>query len=392
MTLLESRELQLIENEPDEVENDPNVLPERFKLWTPQELLDNNAPPVWTIKGLVISPTYGMLAGAEKSLKSYLAQFIAVGATAGVPVLGQFEVPEPVTVLMYVGEGGRSPYTRRLERIAAAYGVKLADLPLLTSFDVASVVSDVFRHSFVQHLKDYRPAITIIEPYYAFHGTASEGKMLYEEGDQLVWLSHTAEEYGSSLIIGNHYNQTGSGSGLRRITGAGPAEWSDSWWIVEKDENRSDVTTGHFELAFEVGSRQWGATSWDLTVDLGPFDDDTLDNEGDITWTVQRSSGKRGGASGTADFILNFVTQHPFEFSKSQIVNTCSGKKADVGHVFQAMGLTGKIEMHTIKRQEGTRQVTREVWGPRSTATLLSSVPVTESQDQDYRAVGTTAA
>ncbi len=93
---------------PDQVENDPNVPPERFKLWTPQDLLDNNVPPVWTIKGLVISPTYGMLAGAEKSLKSYLAQIIAVGAAAGIPVLGHFEVPEPVTVLMFVGEGGRN--------------------------------------------------------------------------------------------------------------------------------------------------------------------------------------------------------------------------------------------------------------------------------------------
>jgi hypothetical protein len=375
MTLLETRELQPVENEPDEVENDPSVPPERFKLWTPQDLLDNNAPPVWTIKGLVISPTYGMLAGAEKSLKSYLAQFIAVGAAAGVPVLGQFEVPEPVTVLMYVGEGGRLPYTRRLERIAAAYGVNLADIPLLTSFDVASVVSDVFRHSLVQHLKDYRPAVTIIEPYYAFHGTASEGKMLYEEGDQLVWLSRTAEEYGSSLIIGNHYNQTGSGSGLRRITGAGPAEWSDSWWIVEKDENRSDVTTGHFELAFEVGSRQWGATSWDLTVDLGPFDEDTMDNEGDITWTVQRSSGKRGSSSGTAEFILNLVTQHPFEFTKTQIVNACGGRKPDVENVFLTMKLGGKIEMRSVKRKEGPRQVTREVWGPRTTP-LASVTPL----------------
>jgi hypothetical protein len=375
MTLLETLELQLIENEPDDVENDPTVPPERFKLWTPQDLLDNNVPPVWTIKRLVISPTYGMLAGPEKSLKSYIAQFIAVGAAGGVPVLGQFEVPEAVPVLMFVGEGGRLPYTRRLKRIAAAYGVNLADLPLFTSFDVASVVSNVFRHSFVQHLKDHHPAITIIEPYYAFHGTASEGKMLYEEGDQLVWLSHTAEEHGSSLIIGNHYNQTGSGSGLRRITGAGPAEWSDSWWIVEKDENRSDVTTGHFELAFEVGSRQWGATNWDLTVDLGPFDDDTMDNEGDIAWMVKRSSGKRGGSSGTADFILNLVTQPPFEFTKSQIVNTCSGKKAAAGDVFRAMGLTGKIEMHTVKRQEGSRQVTREVWGPRTTP-LASVTPL----------------
>ena len=354
---------------------DPAKPENLFKLWTPQDLIDSNTPPVWTAKGLIIQPTYGMLAGAEKSLKSYIAQFIAVGAAAGVPILGQFQVPTPIPTLMMVGEGGRLPYTRRLERIARAYGVNLADLPLFSTFDVASTVSDQFRHSLVRNMKELWPGLVIIEPFYAFHGSASEGKLLHVEGEQLVWLSHTVNEYGADLIIGNHYNQTGTGSGLRRITGAGPAEWSDSWWIVEKDESRSDVSTGHFELSFDVGSRQWGGTSWDLVIDLGAFDDDTMDNEGDITWTVQRSSGKQGGSSGTADSILNLVTQHPFEFTKTQIVNACGGRKPDAENVFRAMRLTGKIERQLAKRTEGTRQVTREVWGPR-TSPLASVTPL----------------
>jgi hypothetical protein len=355
-------------------DSDPNIPEQRFKLWTPQELIASNVPPVWTIKGLLIRPTYGMLAGPEKSLKSYFAQFVAVGAAAGVPVLGHFEVPEAVPVLMFVGEGGRLPYTRRLKRIAAAYGVSLADLPLFTSFDVASTQSDVFQCSFVQHLNDYRPAITIIEPYYAFHGTASEGKMLHLEGDQLVWLSHTAEEYGSSLIIGNHYNQTGSGRGLRRITGSGPAEWSDSWWIVEKDEARSDVATGHFELAFEVGSRQWGTTVWDLTVDIGPFDDDTMDNEGDITWTVHPSSGKHTGSGGTSARILSIVTTHPFEYTKAQIVAQCPGKKDLAEGVFTSLQFKGQIEKQKLPRLEGNRLVKRDLWGPPTAATTSPTV------------------
>jgi hypothetical protein len=347
-------------------DSDPNIPDERFKLWTPQDLIDNSTPPVWTVKGMLIHPTYGFLAGAEKSLKSYLAQIIAVGVAAGVPVLGHFEVPSPVPVLMMCGEGGRIPYTRRLLRIADAYGVNLADLPLFSTTDVASVTSDVFRTNFVRNLKEVGPGLTIIEPFYAFHGSASEGKMLAVEGDMLTWMSHTTLDHGSSLIVGNHYNQTGTGSGLRRITGVGPAEWSDSWLIVEKDDTKSDVTTGHFELALEVGSRQWGGTSWDVVIDIGPFNDDSMDNEGPITWTVQRATGRRGGSSGTADYILNLVTQRPFEFTKSQIVSNCNGKKTAVEQVFQALGLAGKIEMHTVKRQEGSRQVTREVWGPRS--------------------------
>ena len=163
--------LQLVEDVADDVlapEPDPAKPDERFKLWTPQDLIDSNTPPVWTAKGLIIQPTYGMLAGAEKSLKSYIAQFIAVGAAAGVPIFGQFEVPTPIPTLMMVGEGGRLPYTRRLDRIARAYGVRLADLPMFSTFDVASTLSDQFRTSLVRNLKELWPGLVIIEPFYAF--------------------------------------------------------------------------------------------------------------------------------------------------------------------------------------------------------------------------------
>lgn len=111
-------------------------------------------------------------------------------------------------------------------------------------------------------------------------------------------------------------------------------------------------------------------------IDLGVFDDDTMDNEGDITWTVQRSSGKQGGSSGTADFILTLVAQRPFELTKTQIMNACGGRKTDAENVFRSMVLTGKIEMQVVKRKEGRRQVTREVWGGPRTAALASVTPL----------------
>ena len=116
---------------------------------------------MWTAQGLIIHPTFGMLAGAEKSLKSYLAQILAVGVTAGVPVLGHFAVPRAVPVVMYCGEGGERPYTRRLQRICDAYGVRFTDLDLFTTFDTGSVLSTAFQDSYQQMLRDHRPALTV---------------------------------------------------------------------------------------------------------------------------------------------------------------------------------------------------------------------------------------
>jgi hypothetical protein len=265
---------------------------------------------------------------------------------------------------MYCGEGGERPYTRRLQRIAAAYGVNLADLPLFTTFDTGSVLHDDFQHAYLQSLKDHQPAITILEPYYAYHGSASEGKMIAVEGEQLVWMSNVAQAFDSSLIIGHHYRQTGGGSALQKITGVGGAEWSDSWWLVEKDENTSDVTVGHFDLRLAVGSRQWGAVDYDIVIDIGPFDDDTMDNEGEITWSVTKHIGSRLASGSTANLILALVTTEPFLHTQTEILAACAGHDHDKRDVFRGLSFGGKIVSQPGKHAEGNRFVTRDLWGP----------------------------
>ncbi len=66
-----------------------------------------------------------------------MATFVNLAMASGEKLFGHFEVDESGPVIAYVGEGGRVPYTRRLERVAAAMGVKLADIPLFPRFDIA---------------------------------------------------------------------------------------------------------------------------------------------------------------------------------------------------------------------------------------------------------------
>jgi hypothetical protein len=109
-------------------------------------------------------------------------------------------------------------------------------------------------------------------------------------------------------------------------------------------------------------------------VDLGPFDDDTLDNEGDITWTVQRSPSKLSGNGSTTAHILSIVTAHPFEHTTTQIVDQCPGKKDTADGVFTSMMFNSQIEKQHLPRLEGNRMVRRDVWGPRTTP-LASVTP-----------------
>jgi hypothetical protein len=353
------------ETEPDLT--DPERKEDPFKPWTTEQLVAAKRPPEWLAKGLIMAPTYGIMAGPEKSLKSYIAQIIAVGIAAGKPILGTFAVSKAESVLMFVGEGGRLPYTGRLERIASAYGVRLEDLPIVTSFGIAPIPMDSFRKPFTSLVQEIEPALVILEPLYAYHGSASKGSMLYEEGDQLSYLSHVTEDRGISLIIGTHFNQTGKGRGLTRITGAGGAEWSDSWWIVVKGDS-CDVSAGHFEIEFDVGSRQWGGTEWDLVIDLGAYDADAMDHCGEIIWHMERVDGgrKNKNAIPIEDQIIRIVTKHPFEYTESQIVTKCYGTADDIRKMFHAVEDAGDIVCQKTPRSDirgRTRQF--DCYGPR---------------------------
>jgi hypothetical protein len=116
----------------------PTVDPKPFRLWTPGELLDEPHSFEWTVRGMLSHPSFGPIAGERKSLKSYIGTFIALGVASGRPIFDHFKVERPGPVIAYVGEGGRGPFTERLDRIARAMGVQLRGLELYTAFEGSS--------------------------------------------------------------------------------------------------------------------------------------------------------------------------------------------------------------------------------------------------------------
>src|SRR5262249_35587451 len=159
-----------------------------------------------------------------KTLKTYIALLLLMAIATGRPLFDRFEVEQAGPVLVYVGEGGRIPYTRRLVRVAEAIGVDPKSAELYPTFDVAPVDSPRFRRSLERDIADIEPALIVIDPLYAYHGTSTNAANLHEEGALLTNLSAPCAESGTALMVVNHFNQTGTGRGLKRITQAGSGE------------------------------------------------------------------------------------------------------------------------------------------------------------------------
>lgn len=315
--------------------------PDLFRRYSAAELMGLDRTFRWLARGMLVEPTYGQIAGELKSLKTYVSLFTMCGLADGHAVLGRFAVEQARTVLAYVGEGGRVPYTRRLERVAAAVGVAVADLPLHLSFDVAPIASDRFQESLRRDLEETKAAVVFLDPYYAYHGTTTKSADLHQEGALLTSFSALCGEYGASLMVVNHFNQTGSGTGLKRITMAGSGEWADSWTMLSHRET-PDVENGRFKLLMEVGSRQWGGTAWDLNIDLGRFDDETGEYDGAISFDL----GRHRDTSNDGDprvLAVAIVGARPAELTRSELVMAIGGRAETARDTVDSLERQGRV-------------------------------------------------
>jgi hypothetical protein len=263
----------------------------RFKPWSIKELLAADMTYTWDVVGMLVRPTYGMDAGELKTLKSYYATARHVGLAGGVPILGHWKVPERQRVLVYVAEGGRIPWTRRYIRICEAHGLDPDDLDgwLVPIFDAGPLDHKDFRDSLRGRLAEYNPRFVHLDPLYPFQPMTVDSNKLSNVGPMLTDIHQICAEHEATFWVTAHMNQGGAGFDLKRVSGAGPGEWADSWSLI-RHRDVPDVDGGHFRLEVSIGSRQWGGGTYDLDMNIGHFDSDAGTHDGPITFQVHTAS------------------------------------------------------------------------------------------------------
>ncbi|WP_162648028.1 ATP-binding protein [Rhodococcus pyridinivorans] len=357
-----------------------------------RELAQPVPPMEWLVRGVWPRNSFGPMGGEKKTLKSYNLLSMSVAVASGEPLFGEFKVESPGPVIYYVGEGGRVPFQRRVQAIARAYGVDLAELPLDAVFEVGSLDSPEFTDELKRKLDEIQPELVILDPLYAFHPAGVEAQNLYERGRMLAQLSAlTANE--TALVVADHFRKTGAADlDLDSIAQTGMGQWADSW-ILQKHRVDADLANGKYQLAVEFGSRQWGGSRWELDWQLATAEEVENGDEGSaaIGWEIRRGDGTTGAAkkgrgqssSERKSQILELVGKNRLVFTKNQLVAAVGGKREAVRADIQELEDARRLVVKDAPALEGGREVVRQRYDLGPGLTFKMSSADDDSGDDD---------
>ena len=127
-------------------------------------------PKRWLVEGLWANEGVGIIGGEPKCCKSFLALDLAVAVASGTPCLRRFAVPQAGRVLLYAAEDALHVVRERLDGIAQAAGVELAQLDIHV-ITVPRLRLDVDDHArrLAATVAELEPKLLVLDPFVRLH-------------------------------------------------------------------------------------------------------------------------------------------------------------------------------------------------------------------------------
>ncbi|WDZ91187.1 AAA family ATPase [Nocardiopsis sp. HUAS JQ3] len=182
------------------------------------------SPREFIVSQFIVERQLSALGAEKKAGKTWFVSDLVVSVCTGTKFLGVYPTRRS-RVAVYVNEGGEYDFYRYVSSVCRARGVDPADLDgwLMTQFIAPRADDPEHVNQMHRDLDAFRPALTIIDPWFRSAGTA-DGTNLAAMGAVITNLQAMTELVGSALLITNHWNKTGNGSGVERWTGSGLQE------------------------------------------------------------------------------------------------------------------------------------------------------------------------
>lgn len=206
-----------------------------------------NEKPPWLVEGLWARAGVGILGGAPKCCKSWLALDIALSIASNTSCLDQFAVHDAGPVMLYMAEDAAPIVKSRLLGICRHRRMKLDDLPI-DVITASSLRIDRERDQLrlVRTVRHAKPRLLVLDPFVRLHRV--------DENDAgavsgvLGYLRTLQRELDVAVLVVHHARKNGAVNGQagQSLRGSGDLHaWGDSNLYLRRQKNALTLTIEH---------------------------------------------------------------------------------------------------------------------------------------------------
>ena len=164
----------------------------------------------WLVEGLWEEEGVGILGGAPKSCKSWLALDLAFSVATGTRALGRYEVSAPGPVLVFSAEDHPARVRARIEGFAQHRGENLERAPLHLILENAlrlDTASD--QNRLAEAVGRYRPRLLVLDPFVRLHRIDENSAQ--EVSRVLAYLRELQRQHHVAVFVVHHSRKAGAG-------------------------------------------------------------------------------------------------------------------------------------------------------------------------------------
>jgi hypothetical protein len=211
------------------------------------QLADATVTERWLVASLWARAAVGILGGAPKCCKSWLALDLAVSVASNTPCLGRFTVEDPGPVMLYMAEDSASVVKARLQGIARHRGHPLDALPIdVITAPTVRIDRERDQARLLRTVRRGAPRLLVLDPFVRLHRV--------DENDAgqvsavLGYLRALQRDLDVAVLVVHHARKNGGAGGQagQSLRGSGDLHaWGDSNLYLRRQQGALALTIEH---------------------------------------------------------------------------------------------------------------------------------------------------